>query len=273
MNTPLLSVVIPTRNEETNIEAAVGAFRALVSAGLAELIVVDNFSEDATVALAEKAGARVFRQGPERCAQRNCGLRESKGAWVMFVDADMIVPEETQREIAALAQSGTVDALYVREVRSGTGWRAKARNFERSFYDATCVDGLRAIRRDVLLAAGGYDESLIACEDWDLDIRLKAAGCRTGLTRGHLIHNEKTLSLRKLLSKKSYYAGTMDAYRAKWPGNPDVRRQFSPLWRFFGVFLENGKWRRSLAHPLLFATVLFERFLVAFAYLLRRPNS
>ena len=262
----LLSVVIPAKNEAANIAAALGAFDKLRGEGLAETVVVDNFSSDATADIARGAGARVFLKGPERCAQRNLGAKEARGEWLMFVDADMIVPEETQREILRLAESGGVDALYVREVRSGRGLRAKARNFERSFYDATPIDGLRAIRKTLFDAIGGYDENLTACEDWDLDIRLKAAGARTAITSGHLVHNEKALSLRKLLSKKRYYSGTADAYLAKWRGHPDAEKQFSPAYRYFGVFAEKGKWRKILRHPVLFAAMYFERILVGFTY-------
>jgi hypothetical protein len=88
-----------------------------------------------------------------------------------------------------------------------------------------------------------------------------------------LIHNEKSLSLKRILGKKAYYAGSFAAYKAKWPGEKAVKRQFSPFYRFFGVFVENGKWKRVLAHPILFASVLFERFLVGIVYLKSRLSA
>ena len=196
----ILSVVIPARNEAENIVACLEAFAAFRDR--LELIVVDNSSTDETQALAAAHGARVFVQGPERCAQRNRGWREASGEYVMFVDADMIVPADTIAEILkTCAANGP--ALFVREVRSGSGLRLRARNFERSFYDATCIDGLRVVRRADLERVGGYDEDLVACEDWDLDRRLLAAGVATALTRGHLVHNEARQNLRKYLAKKA----------------------------------------------------------------------
>ena len=59
-------------------------------------------------------------------------------------------------------------------------------------------------------------------------------------------------------------------YRAKWPGHPAVEKQFSPWYRFAGVFIENGKWKRLLRHPVLAAVMYFERFLVALTYLVSR---
>lgn len=266
-----LSIVIPTKDEAANVARSVGAFAACAARGDAEVIVVDNFSSDRTRELAAGAGARVFTQGNERCAQRNRGWREARGEWIMFVDADMEVPSATQEEILSRLDDGTCDALYVRETRVGRGFRTKVRNFERSFYDATRIDGLRVVRRSFLERVGGYDEALTACEDWDLDHRLLDAGVRTALTRGALLHHEENLSFRRLLGKKRYYSGTVDAYRRKWPADdPAVRRQFSPWYRFAGVFLEHGKWKRVLRHPVLFAAVLFERVAVGFVYLCNR---
>ena len=84
-----LTVVVTTKNEEANIAACLDAFAPF--RGELELIVVDNSSPDRTREIAAEHGATVLVQGPERCAQRNRGWREAKGAFVMFVDADMVV--------------------------------------------------------------------------------------------------------------------------------------------------------------------------------------
>ena len=266
--TPAMSVVVPTKNEEANIGACLAAFGPF--RGEVELIVVDNSSPDRTREIAAAAGARVLTQGPERCAQRNRGWREARGAFVMFVDADMVVPEGTAREILETCRAGAADALYIPETRVGRGLRIKARNFERSFYDGTCIDGLRVVRRTLLERVGGYDEALVACEDWDLDRRLAAAGARTAATRGALLHNEARQGLRRFLAKKAYYSASVAAYRAKWGDDAVCRRQFGLGYRYFGVFAENGKWRRLLRHPILAAVMYFERIAVGATYLLCR---
>ncbi|MGI6494910.1 MAG: glycosyltransferase [Kiritimatiellia bacterium] len=267
----LLSCIIPTKNEEAHIATSVASLRPLVDAGVAEVIVVDNASTDRTRELAREAGARVFEQGPERSAQRNRGAREAAGEFLLFLDADMILPEATGREIVGrLSAPDAPDALWVREIRTGSGLRVKARNFERSFYDATCIDAFRVIRRAVFGRSGGYDESLWAAEDWDLDRRVLAVTSRVALTDGHLLHDEARLTLRRVLRKKAYYAGSFAAYRTKWNNDAIVRKQFGAGYRFFGVFVENGKWRRVLRHPILFATMMVERACVGFTYLRHR---
>ena len=263
-----LSVVITTRNEAANIAACVRSFDDAARRGDAEVIVVDNASTDDTKAIASSLGAAVYDKGPERSAQRNLGWQKARGEWVLVLDADMIIPPETVAEMLSV-DSG--DAYWIPEVRTGTGIRVKARNFERSFYDGTCIDALRLFRREVLEETGGYDENLIAGpEDWELDIRILATGAKCAVLGRHLIHNEKRLSLKRMLEKKAYYTKSMAAYQAKWKGHPALKRQFGLGYRFFGVFVENGKWKKLLRHPVLAAVMYFERVLVGFTYIVNR---
>ncbi len=268
-----LNVVVPTRNEAANITACLTAFAPYRDSGAVELLVVDNGSTDETCALAERAGARVFQQGPERSAQRNRGAREAAAAFVMFLDADMVVESATIEEILAFLADGATDALYVREIRTGSGIRTKARNFERSFYDATCIDAVRVVRKSIFDDAGGFDESLTSAEDWDLDRRILARTNRVHLTKGHLLHNERQLSLRRVLQKKVYYSQWFARYQEKWHHDALVRRQFGFYYRFIGVFVEHGKWTKILRHPILFGVMMFERVLVGTVYILKRPHS
>ena len=271
-----LSVVITTKNESANIANCINAFSDYRKD--VEIIVVDNQSTDDTKAIASDLGAMVLDKGPERSAQRNLGWQTAKSDWVIVLDADMILPKETIEEIlsVASAESGKQNgqatlAYWIPEVRTGTGFRVKARNFERSFYDGTCIDALRLFHKSVLEKTGGYDENLIAGpEDWELDIRVLATGAKCKVLKSHLIHNEKKLSLKRMLEKKAYYSKSMATYQAKWKGHPALAKQFGLSYRFFGVFVENGKWKKLLRHPILAVGMYFERVLVGFTYLLNR---
>lgn len=281
-----LSVIIPTRDEEANIANCIHAFDDFRND--VEIIVVDNGSTDRTKEIAAGLGAIVLDKGPERSAQRNLGWRTAKNQWVVFLDADMILPEPTICEILVIASfefqvsNGgespetnleTPLAYWIPEVRTGEGLRTKARNFERSFYNGTCIDGLRLFHRSLLEKTGGYDENLFAAEDWDLDIRILATGVKCGVLKGNLIHNEKRLTYKRMLEKKAYYTKSFAAYKAKWPDHPAVKKQFSPFYRLVGVFVENGKWLKILRHPILFALVMFERVSVGVVYLANKGKT
>ena len=283
-----LSAVITTRNEAANIANCIHAFDAVRDE--VEVIVVDNASTDDTKKIAADLGATVLDKGPERCAQRNLGWQMAKAEWVIVLDADMILPQETIKEMLGIAGRGqdlgrkTEDgrpdlvskvssplAYWIPEIRTGSGIRVKARNFERSFYDGTCIDALRLFHKSILEKTGGYDESLIAGgEDWELDIRILETGAKCAILKNHLVHNEKQLTLKRMLEKKAYYSKSMTAYQAKWRGHPALKKQFGLSYRFFGVFVERGKWKRLLRHPVLAFVMYFERMAVGLIYLLNR---
>ena len=268
-----LSVVITTRNEEANIANCIHAFDAVREN--VEIIVVDNASTDATTKIAADLGATVLDKGPERSAQRNLGWRTAAADWIIVLDADMILPVALIGEILSTLvphPSSLVPLAYwIPEVRTGRGIRVKARNFERSFYDGTCIDALRLFHKSVLEKTGGYDENLIAGpEDWELDIRVLATDAKCAVLKNHLIHNEKQLTLKRMLEKKAYYTKSMATYQAKWKDHPALKKQFGLYYRFLGVFIENGKWKRLLRHPILAIVMYFERFAVGLTYLLNR---
>ena len=265
-----LTAVITTRNEAANIANCIHAFDAFRDQ--VEIIVVDNQSTDDTKKIAADLGATVLDKGPERSAQRNLGWQTAASDWVVVLDADMILPRDTVEEILAIAERGDGPLAYwIPEIRTGSGIRVKARNFERSFYDGTCIDALRLFHKSVLRETGGYDENLIAGpEDWELDIRVLATGAKCAVLKNHLIHNERQLTLKRMLEKKAYYTKSMAAYQAKWKGHPALKKQFGLGYRFFGVFVENGKWRRLLRHPILAFVMYCERFAVGLTYLMNR---
>ena len=79
-----LTVIILTKNESRNITACLQS-----ASGADELLVIDDFSEDDTRALAEKAGAKVLSNKlTDFSRQRNFALNQAKGGWVFYLDAD-----------------------------------------------------------------------------------------------------------------------------------------------------------------------------------------
>jgi glycosyltransferase involved in cell wall biosynthesis len=112
-NRPTLSLIVITRNEEELIG------QCLRSASFCdELIVVDSFSTDRTVAIAEELGARVFRQEfTNYVRQKQMSLDQATSEWVLLLDADEQVTWDLAREIeAALAAPNPADGYRIRRV-------------------------------------------------------------------------------------------------------------------------------------------------------------
>jgi len=90
-----LSLIVVTLNEEANIE------RCLKSVPFAtEIVVVDSFSTDRTVEIAQKMGARVIQEqwrgyGP----QKAFAVSQATNEWILSLDADEALSPESQNEI------------------------------------------------------------------------------------------------------------------------------------------------------------------------------
>lgn len=141
------------------------------------------------------------------------------------------------------------------------------RDFERSFYNATCVDCVRFIRRDRFLKVGGFDEELTGPEDWDFNRRIREFN-EFDIIKAPIFHNESKFKISRFLQKKSYYSRSFSRYVKKWGKNDKiVTKQLGFTYRYFGVFFENGKWKKIVIHPFLAAGMYFLRIALGFSYL------
>lgn len=190
-----VSVIIPTFNRETVLPRAVGSVLAQKNVGF-ELIIVDDGSTDGTSELLgprptshEPRGpwplARVFRQenkGP--AAARNLGIQHARGEWIAFLDSDdewkagkLIAQLEFFRENPGYLICQTEEIW----VRNGTRVNPMRKHqkyggwiFEKCL--PLCVVSPSAVmmHRKLFDEIGLFDESLPACEDYDLWLRIAA---------------------------------------------------------------------------------------------------
>lgn len=106
-----VSVLLLTLNEETNLPACFAAIH-----WCDDIVMLDSFSSDASVSLAEESGARVYqREFDHFAAQRNYALEQIKfkHEWVLHLDADEIVTPELYAEIMRVIAEGCFDAFRI----------------------------------------------------------------------------------------------------------------------------------------------------------------
>jgi glycosyltransferase involved in cell wall biosynthesis len=261
-------VIVTTRNEEKNIGNCLkSVLRQTYPRDRLELIVVDNQSEDRTKSIAEGYAQQVLDCGPERSAQRNLGARKASGKYVLYLDADMVLENKVVDECVSKCEIENCVGVYIPERIVGSGFWTGVRAFERTFYDASCIDAIRFVRRDKFLETGGFDESLTGPEDWDLDRRIQKVG-KVGIINSRLYHNESVFDLEKYVAKKRYYSKSFSTYVQKWGReDPIARRQLGAYYRLLGVFVEGGNWRTLLRHPILTIGMYYLRLRVALNYL------
>lgn len=277
---PYVSVIVATKNEQANIEnCLVSLKKQTYPEKKKEVLVIDLNSSDQTRDIAKKFTNKIFNLSEIadfsqtknfRGAQVNYGVGKCRGKIVFFPDADMTFDKGLIEEAVELISQKGFHALYVPEQIVKEGFFGKVRNFERSFYNQTCIDGLRFFLKRNFQSIGGFDEKNIVFgpDDWDLTKSFKKYFGKLAITKAKIYHNETRVSVRKYFRKKLAYVQVFDNYIAKWGKNdPDIKLQFGFSYRYFGVFLEKGKWRKFLSRPDLALGVYLLRFGVGLIFL------
>ena len=278
---PLVSVVIAAKNEEKNIGNCLKSIlHQTYPLNKIENIVVDNNSSDKTKEIAKRYTKNVYNFGPERSAQRNFGINKAKGKYILYLDADMSLSPKLIEECVqkfdnhqlTINNQPTLTGLYIPEIVTGDTFWCKVRNFERSFYNATVIDAVRFLPKKSWEEVGGFDENLTGPEDWDFDKKVRIKG-KVDIISASLYHNENNFDLKTYLTGKEYYLPSIKKYIEKWgKSDPNIKQQLDFYYRFMGVFIENGKWKKLVCFPLLAIGMYFLRIYVGLNYIKRRIN-
>ncbi len=102
-----ITAIIPTYNEEHNIEEAINSVQ-----WADEILVVDSFSTDNTIALAKELGARVIQREYEHSAsQKNWAIPQATHEWIFLLDADERVDEALQQEIQTILKKEKIEEV------------------------------------------------------------------------------------------------------------------------------------------------------------------
>jgi len=251
---PLVSVIISTRNEELVIESLLKSLRSQTYPYI-EIVLVDNHSTDRTAELARAYVDKLVITGPERSVQRNRGVQESSGIYVLILDADMqLTPRVVEEAVDCFTNDPTLKAVIIPEKSIGHNYWARCKALERNCYidNLDDVSAARFYDRELFLQEGGFDEEMTGTEDWDLSQRIGQVA-KIGSIKSVILHDEGKIHLPDQMRKKYYYARTMRSYLKRHP--TAFLRQANFLFR--PAFFRH--WRDLVKNPNLTAGMFFLR--------------
>jgi glycosyltransferase involved in cell wall biosynthesis len=217
-NKPWVSIIIPTKDSEATIELCLRSIKAQTYLNI-EIIVVDNFSRDRTVAIAEKYGAKVFLKGPERAAQVNFGVVQAKGKYVYRVDSDFVLDPEVVEEAVNRSERFGYDGVLIHNTSDPTiSFWARVRKTERDTYRNDKVHvATRFCKKQVFDSICGFDADLIAGDDYDFQNRLVKGGYRIGRIKAQETHIGEPRSVSEIFRKHYYYGRNILSFIQKNP--------------------------------------------------------
>jgi GT2 family glycosyltransferase len=207
-----VTVIIPVHNGNSGFRRCLSRVTRAVPPP-AEIIVVDDGSTDSSAAVAAEFGASVLglaaRGGP--ATARNAGARAAAGDVLFFVDADVVLPPDAVGQvIEAFEEEPHLAALFgsYDDAPAAANFLSQFKNLSHHyFHQASSKDACTfwgacgAIRREIFLAAGGFDEAYrVPCvEDIELGYRLKTAGHRIRLCKSLQVQHLKVWTAAALL--------------------------------------------------------------------------
>ena len=154
-----VAVIIPAINEESRVGDAVSSAFA---AGASDVILADGGSQDETVAVAVRAGARVVATHAGRAIQQNRGASGCQADVLLFLHADCRLGESCCEQVrkslqdsrvagGSFRQSINAGGLRFRWLEWGNAWRA-------GFRQCPYGDQGLFVRRTVFEEIGGFEE-------------------------------------------------------------------------------------------------------------------
>jgi glycosyltransferase involved in cell wall biosynthesis len=183
-----VTVLIPAFNRADLLPRAIKSVFAQTGIKPAQIIVVDDGSEDDTAAVAERLGTEVIRHQRNRGlpAARNTGIAAATSEWVALLDSDDEWMPNHLSNVWALHPGHVVVAQCAIWLDSDGSLRlmgsadrvptiidSPARLlFPENFVPASST----ILHRETALAVGGYDESLPRVEDLDMLVRMIERG-------------------------------------------------------------------------------------------------
>ncbi len=294
-----VSVVIPVYNGGEIFESCL----ASVAAALGpkdEIVVVADGESDGAWRKAAKFGARVImlekNGGPGRA--RNHGVRAARNDVIFFVDADVTIPPDALRLIAAtFAGEPTLSAVIgsYDAAPGQTNFLSQYKNLLHHYVHqrgstkaSTFWGACGAIKRSVFLEVGGFAERFTraSIEDIELGYRLTDAGHAIRLVKELQITHHKRWTIRSLLHAEIFLRGkpwTRLLWRQLWWNGKleaDLNLDKSHRWSLLASvaalvtllagFLQPWLWLLSV--PLLICFLVLNRSVLKFFYEQRGPR-
>ena len=264
---PSISIVVPVYNGGNAFRKCLSSLAQwLPPADLCrtEVIVVSDGESDGSWRVAEEFGANVIRlkesKGPARA--RNIGARKASGDIVFFVDADVeILPDTVEGVARSFADDPKLAALIgsYDDAPGAPNFLSQYKNlFHHYTHQTACLDASTfwgacgAVRRNVFLEVGGFDESYRrpCIEDIELGYRLKQAG--------YTIHLRKDIQVKHLKRWTPFSLLRADIFYRALPWMAlllQVRAQHPAQYERFTSDL-NLKWDSRISVMLVYALLV-----------------
>jgi len=229
----IISIVIPTKNNGDILEKCLFSIQNLdYPEDRLEVIIVDGHSADDTVEIAEKCGCKViFEDKGTISYARDIGVRQAKGKFIAFTDADCVVDRNWIKELMKHFSNNKVaavggpnitpedDSVFAKCVgvilsflsKPGARYGFCEEEVREVYHNPTCNV---IYRKSVLDDVGGFNHSLVTVDDEELDYRIRKRECRILYTPHAVVYHYRRPTWKRFMKMAwNYGLGRMQAIK------------------------------------------------------------
>ena len=253
MTGDLVSIVVPCYNPGRYLAEALESALAQSHRNLEVVVVDDGSTEDLTATVERWPGVRLMRQENRGVsAARNAGARASRGAFLVFLDADdRLLPDAIEGGLQELRIHSS--AAFATGLCRPIGPTGEALPFrQQPELRGDCYEEMLQsnfiwmpaqviYRRQAFQASGGFDTTVDACADYDLYLRIIRANpvaCHRRIVAEYRFHHKNMSSDKALM-----LASALGALNRQWPyvrNHAAYRRAYWQGRRFWREFYGSG---------------------------------
>jgi len=216
---PKVSIIIPTYNSGETLTKCLESIHGQTYPFF-EVIIIDNFSSDNTLRIANEFGAKIIRQRCNPAFARNIGIANSTGKYILFLDSDQVLSPQVVKECLEKCKNGKAGMVAIPEVFVGKGFWSSCSAVWKNCYQKIKLreDGKNVFQgeprffgRNQIIRAGMFNKNLLWGEDYEFYERIRRIDVKGILCKSRIYHFEPA-SLRRILFKIFRYGRSMPTY-------------------------------------------------------------
>jgi glycosyltransferase involved in cell wall biosynthesis len=228
----MISVIIPTYNHASSLNACVDSLLAQKGVEL-EVIIVDDGSTDETADVLKEYVqidhvTIILQENQGSNPARNNGAQRATGKYIIFADADSVFVEDALNRLRDTLENEPTASFAYSDFRFG--WK----QFKSGEYDVSRLSRMNYIHTSALIRRSdfpGFDNDLSRFQDWDLWLTLMKNGKHGSYVPGELFRiTVERSGISSWLPKNSY--------RAPWRWLPGIRQRVEAYESAKNIVLE-----------------------------------
>jgi len=245
---PAVSVVMPVLNEERHLAESVAAVLGQQYPGGFELVLAIGPSKDRTEAIARELAAADSRitvvpnPSGRIASAMNAAVKTARHGILTRIDAHSLLPDGYLRTaVRALLETGAADvggwmaAEGITPFQQAVAWAMTSPFGVGSAANHTSGDPgpadtvyLGVYRREAIEKVGGYDETMLIAEDWELNYRIRASGGLIWFTPDLKVIYRPRSTVRALAKQQFRYGRWRRVVARRYPETVNLRYLAAP---------------------------------------------